>query len=91
ILYEIYRKTRLTSTAGIGTNLLLDKVILYHEAKHSPTGVDYWRYEYIPVKLWSIHPMKDFCGISSATERRLNRSGIHSIKELALSSKEMLL
>lgn len=34
--------------------------------------------------------MKDFWGISSATERRLNRLGIHSIKELALSSVEML-
>jgi len=34
--------------------------------------------------------MKDFWGISSATERRLNRLGIYTIKELALSSKEML-
>ena len=63
---------------------------LDHEAKNSPTGVAYWRYEDIPFTLWSIHPMKDFWGISSATERRLNRLGIHSIKELALSSVEML-
>ncbi|MGG4382674.1 damage repair protein [Priestia megaterium] len=90
IINEIYRKTRLTATAGIGPNLLLAKVSLDHEAKHSPTGVAYWRYEDIPFKLWSIHPMKDFWGISSATERRLNRLGIYTIKELALSSKEML-
>ncbi|MCZ8495570.1 DNA polymerase thumb domain-containing protein [Priestia megaterium] len=90
IINEIYRKTRLTATAGIGPNLLLAKVSLDHEAKNSPTGVAYWRYEDIPFKLWSIHPMKDFWGISSATERRLHRLGIHSIKELALSSKEML-
>jgi DNA polymerase V len=83
---EIYRKTRLKATAGIGPN----KVSLDHEAKNSPTGVAYWRYEDISFKLWSIHPMKDFWGISSATERRLNRLGIHSIKELALSSVEML-
>ncbi|GAB1803120.1 hypothetical protein PMEGAPL103_40130 [Priestia megaterium] len=90
ILNEIYRKTRLTATAGIGPNLLLAKVSLDHEAKHSPIGVAYWRYEDIPFKLWSIHPMKDFWGISSATERRLHRLGIHTIKELALSSKEMV-
>lgn len=91
ILNEIYRKTRLTATAGIGPNLLLPKVSLDHEAKHSPKGVAYWRYEDIFFKLWSIlHPMKDFWGISSATERRLNRLGIYTIKELALSSKEML-
>ncbi|MGF7071183.1 DNA polymerase V [Priestia megaterium] len=90
IIKEIYRKTRLTATAGIGPNLLLAKVSLDHEAKNSPTGVAYWRYEDIPFTLWSIHPMKDFWGISSATERRLNRLGIHSIKELALSSVEML-
>ncbi|MFL0575108.1 damage repair protein, partial [Priestia megaterium] len=87
---EIYRKTGLTATAGIGPNLLLAKVSLDHEAKHSPTGVAYWRYEDIPFKLWPIHPMKDFWGISSATERRLNRLGIYTLKELALSSKEML-
>jgi DNA polymerase V len=34
--------------------------------------------------------MKDFWGISSATEKRLNGLGIYTIKELALSSKEML-
>ncbi|KWU54160.1 Y-family DNA polymerase [Priestia megaterium] len=90
IINEIYRKTRLTATAGIGPNLLLAKVSLDHEAKNSLTGVAYWRYKDIPFKLWSIHPMKDFWGISYATERRLNRLGIHSIKELALSSVEML-
>ncbi|MCM3796439.1 damage repair protein, partial [Priestia megaterium] len=78
IINEIYRKTHSTATAGIVPNLLLAKVSLDHEAKNSPAGVAYWRYEDIPFKLWAIHPMKDFWGISSATERRLNRLGIHS-------------
>lgn len=90
ILHEIYQKTRLTATIGIGPNLLLAKVSLDHEAKHSPRGIAYWRYEDVPHKLWSIYPMRDFWGISSATERRLNGLGIHSLKELALSSKELL-
>ncbi|MEH7413121.1 damage repair protein, partial [Priestia megaterium] len=64
IIDEIYHKTRLTATAGIGPNLLLAKVSLDHEAKNSPTGVAYWRYEDIPFKLWAIRPMKDFWGIS---------------------------
>ncbi|MED3992242.1 DNA damage repair protein [Priestia aryabhattai] len=55
IINEIYRKTRLTATAGIGPNLLLAKVSLDHKAKNSPRGVAYWRYEYLPFKLWSIH------------------------------------
>ncbi|CAH0274576.1 DNA polymerase IV [Priestia megaterium] len=55
IIDEIYHKTRLTATAGIGPNLLLAKVSLDHEAKNSPTGVAYWRYEDIPFKLWAIH------------------------------------
>ncbi|MGF9857637.1 Y-family DNA polymerase [Priestia endophytica] len=90
IIDEIYQKTRLAATIGIGPNLLLAKISLDHEAKHSSTGVAYWRYEDIPFKLWSIHPMKDFWGISSATENQLNRLGIYTIKELAVSSKEML-
>ncbi|MDT2048414.1 MULTISPECIES: Y-family DNA polymerase [Priestia] len=87
---EIYQKTRLTATAGIGPNLLLAKISLDHEAKNSSSGVAYWRYEDVPIKLWSIHPLKNFWGISSATEKRLHRLGITTIKELALSSKEML-
>lgn len=71
IIHEIYRKTRLTATAGIGPNLLLARVNLDHEGKNSPTGVAYWRYMDIPFKLWSIHPMKGFQGISSAMERYL--------------------
>ncbi|KYG33427.1 Y-family DNA polymerase [Priestia endophytica] len=90
IIHEIYQKTRLTATIGIGPNLLLAKVSLDHEAKRNPRGIAYWRYEDVPHKLWSIYPMRDFWGISSATERRLNGLGIQSLKELALSSKELL-
>ncbi|MFP3845717.1 Y-family DNA polymerase [Priestia filamentosa] len=90
IIHEIYQKTRLTATIGIGPNLLMAKVSLDHEAKHNSAGVAYWHYEDVPHKLWSIYPMRDFWGISSATERRLNGLGIHSLKELALSSKELL-
>ncbi|WP_258232517.1 hypothetical protein [Priestia megaterium] len=49
----MYRKTRLTATAGIGLNLLLAKLSLDHEANNSPTGLAYWRYEDIPSKFWS--------------------------------------
>jgi len=47
-------------------------------------------------ELWHINrgnikcQMKDFWGISSATERRLNRLSIYTIKALAFSSKEIL-
>ncbi|WP_371400022.1 Y-family DNA polymerase [Priestia megaterium] len=78
IINEIYCKTRLTAIAGIGPNLLLAKVSLDHEAKNSPTGVAYWRYEDIPFKLWSIHPIKDFWGISSAIERSPHRFHIRT-------------
>ncbi|MDN3233373.1 hypothetical protein QU591_31325 [Priestia megaterium] len=35
IIHEIYRKVLLAATAGIGTNLLMDKVSLNHEANHN--------------------------------------------------------
>ncbi|WP_303984881.1 hypothetical protein [Niallia circulans] len=42
IINEIYHKTRLTATEGMGPNLLLSKVSLDHEAKNRSMGVAYW-------------------------------------------------
>ena len=48
------------------------------------------RYEDVPSKVWSISDMTDFWGINVRTEARLNKLGIHSIKELAHADPDML-
>ncbi|RFB53152.1 Y-family DNA polymerase [Bacillus thuringiensis] len=80
---EIYAKTRIECTIGIGPNPLMSKVALDIEAKKNHNGIAYWKYEDVPTKLWSIRPLNTFWGISYKTEEKLNRKGIHSIGDLA--------
>ncbi|MFJ7556838.1 Y-family DNA polymerase [Bacillus thuringiensis] len=80
---EIYAKTRIECTIGIGPNPLMSKVALDIEAKKNHNGIAHWNYEDVPTKLWSIRPLNKFWGISYKTEEKLNRKGIHSIGDLA--------
>lgn len=80
---EIYAKTRIECTIGIGPNPLMSKVDLDIEAKKNQNGIAYWKYEDVPTKLWSIRPLNTFWDISYKTEEKLNRKGIHSIGDLA--------
>ncbi|CAH2464616.1 MULTISPECIES: Y-family DNA polymerase [Bacillus] len=80
---EIYEHTRIECTIGIGPNPLMSKIALDVEAKKTKDCIAYWKYEDVPIKLWSIRPLNKFWGISSKTEAKLNRKGIHSIGDLA--------
>ncbi|PFA93007.1 Y-family DNA polymerase [Bacillus cereus] len=80
---EIYEKTRIECTIGIGPNPLMSKVALDVEAKKTKDCIAYWKYEDVQKKLWPIRPLSKFWGISDKTEAKLNRKGIHSIGDLA--------
>ncbi len=90
ILKTIYNKTGLTATCGIGSNMLLAKVSMDIEAKHNKDCIAKWTNDDIQTKLWSIEPLSKMWGIGSHMERNLNKLGIHSIKELALTPKHLL-
>ncbi len=49
---------------GIGSNMLLSKIAMDVEAKHSQNGIAEWRYQDVPTKLWPIQPLRDFWGIN---------------------------
>lgn len=90
ILNRIKTKNGLTATAGIGPNMLLAKVSMDIEAKHTKDNIAYWKYEDIKTKLWSITPLSKMWGIGSRMEKNLNKLGIHTIKDLALYNKNIL-
>ena len=58
-------------------------------AKHNTNIRALMRYEDFPAKVWSISDMTDFWGINVRTEARLNKMGIHSIKEIAQTDPDM--
>ncbi len=60
---EIYEETGIYCTVGIGSNMLLSKIAMDVEAKHSQNGIAEWRYQDVPTKLWPIQPLRDFWGL----------------------------
>ena len=90
IMDTIYKKTSLTSTCGIGPNMLLAKVAMDTCAKKEKFGIAKWTYDDIPNKLWPITPLSKMWGIGPRMEKRLNNLGIHSIYDLAHYDKNKL-
>lgn len=80
---DIYNNTLINSTIGIGSNILLAKVSMDIEAKHTKEGISEWRYQDVPTKLWPINNLTDFWGINTKTAKKLNKRGIFTIGDLA--------
>jgi DNA polymerase V len=90
IMQDIYEKTGLTSTCGIGPNMLLAKIAMDTEAKKYKNGIAKWTYEDVQTKLWSITPLSKMWGIGPRLEKRLNALKINSIGDLAKYDKNKL-
>jgi len=82
IMDTIKEKTGLTSTCGIGPNLLLAKVALDVESKHAPDNIAKWTYDDVPTKLHSITPLTEMWGIGSKTMKKLNDLGIYKVGDI---------
>jgi len=83
IMQDIYNKLKLTTTCGIGPNILLAKVAMDIEAKHTLNNIAKWTYDDVKTKLWSISPLSKMWGIGPRMEKNLNKLGIYSIRDLA--------
>ena len=90
IMDDIYKKTGLTSTCGIGPNMLLAKVSMDIEAKHTKDNIAKWTYDMVEEKLWPLTPLSKMWGIGSRMEIRLNKLGIKTIGDLAKYDKNKL-
>ncbi len=83
ILKNIYIKTGLCATAGIGPNMLLAKVCMDIEAKNNSNFIAEWKYEDVETKLWKITPLSKMWGIGNRMEHNLNLLNIKTIGDLA--------
>lgn len=81
--YEILEETGIHCSIGIGSNMLLSKVAMDVEAKHTDDLIAEWRYQDVSHKLWPISPLSKFWGISRKTEAKMNKRGIFTIGDLA--------
>ncbi|MBR1413536.1 MAG: Y-family DNA polymerase [Bacilli bacterium] len=90
ILKNIKEKTGITATCGIGPNLLIAKVAMDIEAKHTKENIAKWAFDDIKDKFWPITPLSEFWGIGKNMERNLNSLGIFTIGDLATYNKNKL-
>ena len=82
IMEDIYKTTKITATAGIGTNMFLAKVALDILSKHTKTNIGYLDEELFKEKLWHHTPLTDFWQIGIKTEERLLKYNIKTLKEI---------
>ena len=90
IINRIKEKTGLTTTAGIGPNLLLAKVAMDIEAKHNPNNIAIWSKDDIKDKLWNITPLSKMWGIGPRMEKKLNKLGLYKVGDIANFNKNIL-
>lgn len=91
ILDAIKEKTGLGATAGIGDNFFLAKVALDIFAKKEKNGIAVLRQKDVKTKLWKVTPLSKIWGIGARSEEKLNKLGIFTMKDLALSSPQFLI
>lgn len=90
LMNKIYEELGLPSACGIGTNLFLTKVALDITAKHSPDRIGFLDEEKFKKELWDHEPLSDFWQIASGIERRLNRLGLYTLRDVSSANPETL-
>ena len=91
MIRDVLRETRITATAGIGTNLYLAKVAMDVEAKHIEADEDGVRIAELNErsyreKLWSHQPITDFWRVGRGYAAKLKKIGILTMGDVARCS-----
>lgn len=91
IISDVYKRTGITATAGIGTNLYLAKIAMDIVAKHIPAdseGVRIAELDEISYRrmLWSHRPLTDFWRIGHGYADKLEKHGLYTMGDVARCS-----
>ena len=90
IINQIKEETGLQATAGIGDNFFLAKIALDIYAKKERNGIAKVGINDIKEKLWPITPLSKVWSIGPRMELRLNKIGLFTVKDIALSNLDYL-
>ncbi len=91
LIREVLSETKITATAGIGTNLYLAKVAMDIVAKHMPADKDGVRIAELDEmtyrqKLWTHRPLTDFWRIGRGYSEKLEANGMYTLGDVARCS-----
>lgn len=90
IMADIFERTGIRATCGVGTNLYLCKIALDITAKHSPKFVGYLDEKTYQRTLWMHRPLTDFWRIGAGIARRLEQNGMRTMEDVAKGNEEWL-
>ncbi len=93
VILDILSETKITATAGIGTNLYLAKVAMDIVAKHISPNQNGVRIAELNEKnyrkmLWEHRPLTDFWRVGRGYEKKLEAHGMYTMGDVALMSLE---
>ena len=91
LVRQVLFETRITATAGIGTNMYLAKIAMDIVAKHVPADKDGVRIAELDEqsyreKLWCHRPLTDFWRVGPGIARRLENLGCFTMGDVARMS-----
>ena len=91
MIRDVCAQTKITATAGIGTNLYLAKIAMDIVAKHAPADADGVRIAELDEDcyrrtLWDHQPITDFWRVGKGTARRLSDVGLFTMGDIARCS-----
>lgn len=90
IIDDIYKTTGITAACGGGPNMFLAKIALDIMAKKTKDNIAYLTEKDFKLNLWDHRKLTDFWQIGQGIERRLNKLGLHSLKDVAYAKEEIL-
>ena len=90
IIEDIYKRTGICATAGVGTNMYLAKIALDIISKHNKSHIGYLNEELYKEKLWDHTPLTDFWQIGRGIEARLYKHHIRTMKDIAYANPKVL-
>ena len=90
IIEDIYKRTGICATAGIGTNMYLAKIALDILSKHNKSHIAYLDEKLYQEELWNHKPLSDFWQIGRGIETRLLKYHIKTMKDITLCDPKIL-
>ena len=90
ITNDVFSKTGICATVGIGTNLFLAKVALDITAKHNPNNMGYLDIEEFKKTIWFHTPITDIWNIGYGIAKRLAKYNVYSLYGVAHMDEAIL-
>lgn len=90
LMNEVEKEIGVRSSAGVGTNLYLAKIALDITAKHAEDFIGYLDEDLYIKTLWDHRPLTDFWRVGPGTQRRLEKYGIRTMRDIASADEDLL-